>query len=464
MAQDVKYVTTIDVAAQSNDDWDNITLKKGNGINSSFGDSYQFWFSVTTNDATNLETDSQPKTYNGDVEAASKYIAGRITDYCGYDAEVTQINGRWVIQVISNEKLDGDVITGHNNDISVSTKEVPSSHIKYSNDEEKNSVTTSAAVTVEQTTSADSSFTIDYTKEPVYYGVVNNEGKYMDISKLANIKLGYKINGETKTVSIDEFGKAYGDEDIVANLTDIGTDILAQDPNYIYVSANVEFTSDKVEFKTGTDNQIIAPDSENSKEYILKISKAVGEKAEDAYTPKEVTAYEMDGESDFKSWIQPKCTDDWYNLDLYAKDGELYIVRFNKGGVDKTNEIQASQIKFENKRDDNYKINRNVITKVCDSSISTRMKGNQIVTTNADEIRNLMKPYYSIDSEGNLWVLGLKQIYEFNGSGFDEKYTVPAMISNLDVYNKDSLVAWGNNGSDYNYVTNIKEDTDNSNK
>lgn len=86
------------------------------------------------------------------------------------------------------------------------------------------------------------------------------------------------------------------------------------------------------------------------------------------------------------------------------------------------------------------------------------MKNRKIETTDADEIRNLMKPYYSIDSEGELWVLGLKRIYKLNGSGFNEEFVVPLEINNLDVYNKSNLVAWGDDGNDeYVYVTNINE-------
>ena len=594
--QDIKYVTTIDVAAQSNEDWDNITLKQGTGINSSFGDSYQFWFSVTTNDATNIESDGQPKTYNGDVEAASKYIAGRIKDYCGYDAEVIQKNGRWVIQVISDKKLDGDVITGHNGDISVATEEVPTSHIKYVDDggttsstggttdsaggttgstgsvtstqyvttidvdaktanqwrnitlkegdgitsdfgssyqfwfsivvndptnleidgqaktfngdvtaateyiagrikdycgydaqvvqqngkpviqivsdvkldgnviqgfdddfsvttttQEVSSTATTSGGTTDVTTGAavTTSVVIDDTKEPVYYGVVNDDGKYMDISVLANIKLGYTVNDKTKSASIKKFGEKYGDESIVANLTSL--DVLAQDSNYIYAKINVEFTSD-------SNISILYPDGINSKNYILRFSKALGEQVDGAYTPKEATAYEMNSESDFQSWLQPKVSDDWYNLDVFAKDGELYTVRFNKNSPKNTNEIQCQEIKFNTQVDIVYNINRNLITKVNDPSVQTEMARKKIETTDADQIRNLMKPYYSIDSEGNLWVLGLRKIYEFNGGGFNEKYTVSSVINNLDVYNKDNLVAWQSNDRNI-YVTNINEYT-----
>jgi len=501
--QDVKYVTTIDINAQAVE-WRNITLKEGNGIASSdFGSSYQFWFSIIDNDLPNKDRDGQPKTYNGDVQAASEYIAGRIKDYCGYDAQVVQENGSWVIQVVSDQKLDGDVITGHSGDISVATEEVPTSHIKYVDDGgttgstggttgstgsvtstqyvttttqqvSSTSTTTGAAVTTggtsetttgaavttggttgstggtsEQSVSYGSGFIIDYTKEPVYYGVVNDDGKYMDISVLANIKLGYTVNDKTKSASIKKFGEKYGDESIVANLTSL--DVLAQDSNYIYAKINVEFTSD-------SNISILYPDGINSKNYILRFSKALGEQVDGAYTPKEATAYEMNSESDFQSWLQPKVSDDWYNLDVFAKDGELYTVRFNKNSPKNTNEIQCQEIKFNTQVDIVYNINRNLITKVNDPSVQTEMARKKIETTDADQIRDLMKPYYSIDSEGNLWVLGLRKIYEFNGGGFNEKYTVSSVINNLDVYNKDNLVAWQSNDRNI-YVTNINEYT-----
>ena len=472
----VKYTTTIDINAESDHAWRNITLKKGDDVTSRFGDTYQFWFSITANESGNLESDGEAKTYNGDVEAAAEYIAGRIRDYCGYDAQVIEQDGKPVIQIISDTKIDGNVIISYDDNISLKTKENDSSTDEGDgNDSGNNSGedtssgsetnteggtsdsgsnsgenTTGSDTNTGEDTSSGTHAIINYDKEPIYYGFVNNSGKYMDVSKLANIKLIYTVNGETKTENIKEFGEKYGAENIVANLTDIGSDLLTQDSTYIYASANVEFTSD-------SDISVVYPDGTNSKKYILKISKSVGDKVNGAYMPKEVTAYEMNGESDFLSWIQPKLTDDWYSLDVYAKDGNIYAVRFNKDG--KNNKIQVNQVGFETVRDDDFKVSRNKIYKVNDPSIETKAKGQSIATTDAGEIRNLINPYYSIDSDGNLWILGLKKIYEFNGNGFDEKYTVPAKISNLDVYNKDNLVAWGDNGSEYSYVTNINEYT-----
>lgn len=464
----VQYSTTIDINAQTAHQWRNITLKKGDGITSSFGDSYQFWFSITDNDPSNLESDGQAKTYNGDVTAASEYIAGRIRDYCGYDAQVVEKNGKPVIQVTSDAQLDGDAIISYDDNISVTTEEITSTTDGGSSTE----VTTGAGASVSDGTTGDvtegttgdttggasgdttGSTTsnihaiVNYDQLPIYYGVVDNYQKYMDISEFANIKLAYTVNDETKKVEIEKFGEKYGDENIVANLTSM--DVFTQDSNYIYANISVDFTSD-------SDITVEYPDSGNSKNYILRISKALGDKIDGAYTPREVTAYEMNGESDYKSWTQAKLTDDWYNLETYAKNGNLYVVRFNKDG--ENNKIQVNQVGFETKRDDNLKVSRNKIYKVNDPSIETRIKGTKITLTNADEIRKLLQSYYSIDSEGNLWVLGLKKIYEFNGNGFDEKYTVPAKISNLDVYDKNNLVAWGDNGSEYSYVTSINEYT-----
>lgn len=467
----VQYVTTIDINAITEHQWRNITLEKGDGIESDFGDSYQFWFSITADEPNNKESDGKAKTYNGDVAAASEYIAERIRDYCGYDATVAEKNGKPVIEITSDVQLDGDVILSYDDNISVITEEVSSTDDTIENPDEgsvenptddttenpdEGSIENPTDGTIENPDEDPVEPTtvrhaiVNYDQLPIYYGFVNNNGQYIDISKFANIKLGYTINDETKTANIEEFGEAYGDENVVANLTDIGSDVLTQDSNYIYVSANVDFTSD-------SDINVAYSDGGNSKKYILRISKALGKKVDGAYTPKEVTAYEMNAESDFRSWTQPKLTDDWYNLETYAKNGNLYVVRFNKDGTN--NKIQLNQVMFETKRDDTYGFSRNKITKINDPSIETRMKGTKVTTTDADEIRNLIKPYYSIDSEGNLWALGLKRIYEFSGNGFDEKYTVPAMINNLDVYNKDNLVAWGDNGADYSYVTNINEYT-----
>lgn len=458
--ENTRYITTIDINANSKDEWDNITLKKGSNVEATlFGDQYQFWFSVTANEADNKELDGQGKTFNGDVEAASEYIAGRLRDYCGCDdVKVTTVDGKIVIQIISTTQLDEDVIVSHNNDISITTKKTTVDNIPENPevlDTQNSSVFTSPEAVeinndfVDARLYGNSSRLSIESDLPVYYGIVNNSGKYMDISSYANIKFIYKVDGKTKTANIEKFGEKYGEENITATLKSL--DILAQDSTYVYARVNVEFSADR-------DIDVVYADGENSKEYILKISKSLGKKVDEAYVPKQVDAYEMNGESDFKSWIQPKINDDWYNLDIFAKNENLYIIRFNKDGENKKNEIQCIQVNFQTNRDNVLGVSRNKISKVCDPSVSTRLKNRKIETTDADEIRNLMKPYYSIDSEGELWVLGLKRIYKLNGSGFNEEFVVPLEINNLDVYNKSNLVAWGDDGNDeYVYVTNINE-------
>ncbi|CAI3555468.1 hypothetical protein [Clostridium neonatale] len=458
--ENTRYITTIDINANSKDEWDNITLKKGSNVEATlFGDQYQFWFSVTANEADNKELDGQGKTFNGDVEAASEYIAGRLRDYCGCDdVKVTTVDGKIVIQIISTTSLDKDIIVSHNNDISITTKKTTVDNIPENPevlDTQNSSVFTSPEAVeinndfVDARLYGNSSRLSIESDLPVYYGIVNNSGKYMDISSYANIKFIYKVDGKTKTANIEKFGEKYGEENITATLKSL--DILAQDSTYVYARVNVEFSADR-------DIDVVYADGENSKEYILKISKSLGKKVDEAYVPKQVDAYEMNGESDFKSWIQPKINDDWYNLDIFAKNENLYIIRFNKDGENKKNEIQCIQVNFQTNRDNVLGVSRNKISKVCDPSVSTRLKNRKIETTDADEIRNLMKPYYSIDSEGELWVLGLKRIYKLNGSGFNEEFVVPLEINNLDVYNKSNLVAWGDDGNDeYVYVTNINE-------
>lgn len=458
--ENTRYITTIDINANSKDEWDNITLKKGSNVEATlFGDQYQFWFSVTANEADNKELDGQGKTFNGDVEAASEYIAGRLREYCGCDdVKVITVDGKVVIQIISTTQLDEDVIVSHNNDISITTKKTTVDNIPENPevlDTQNSSVFTSPEAVeinndfVDARLYGNSSRLSIESDLPVYYGIVNNLGKYMDISSYANIKFIYKVDGKTKTANIEKFGEKYGEENITATLKSL--DILAQDSTYVYARVNVEFSADR-------DIDVVYADGENSKEYILKISKSLGKKVDEAYVPKQVDAYEMNGESDFKSWIQPKINDDWYNLDIFAKNENLYIIRFNKDGENKKNEIQCIQVNFQTNRDNVLGVSRNKISKVCDPSVSTRLKNRKIETTDADEIRNLMKPYYSIDSEGELWVLGLKRIYKLNGSGFNEEFVVPLEINNLDVYNKSNLVAWGDDGNDeYVYVTNINE-------
>lgn len=432
-----QYETIINIKRETANEWQHIKLKKGEEIDSDeFGEEYDFWFSISANETENKELDGQAKTYNGDIEAASNYIAGRIKDYCGYEnVSVDTVDGNIVIKIVSDKNPEESILD-KDSDFSIETE---STNILTEN----NNLVMEEAIN--ENNLAKESNILEENQLPKYYGIVNNSGRYIDISNAANIKFLYKVNNEAKRVNIKEFGKKYGEENIQANLTSL--DVLAQDSSYVYARVNVEFTSDST-------IDIVNQDSENSKEYILKISKAREDKVDGAFIPKEVNAYELNGESDFKSWIQPKVNDDWYCLDIFANKGSIYIVRFNKDGENKKNEIQCIQIDFQSSVDTSLGIGRNKIVKICDPSVSTGLKNKLIETTDADEIRELIKPYYSIDSEGNLWVLGSRRIYMLNGSGFNEEFTIPGGISNLDVYNKSSLVAWSDDGE---YVSNINE-------
>lgn len=423
-----QYETIINIKNGSDNEWQHIKLKKGEEIDSEkFGDEYDFWFSILANEPDNKDLDGQEKTFNEDIEAASNYIAGRIKDYCGYEnVTVDTIDGNVVIKIISDKNPE-DSILDKDSDFLIETE------------------TKEVEVVKNEKYLAKDYDELEENEMPIYYGIVNNSGRYIDISSNANIKFIYKVDNKAKRVNIEKFGEKYGEENIQANLTSL--DVLAQDSSYVYARVNVEFTADN-------DIDIVYPDSENGKEYILKISKAIGDEIDGACVPKEVNAYELNGESDFKSWIQPKINDNWYNLDIFAHDGSIYIVRFNKDGENKKNEIQCIQIGFQSKVENSLGIGRNKIVKICDPSVSTGLKNKLIETTDADEIRDLLKPYYSIDSEGNLWILGLRKIYMLKGSGFNEEFIIPGEISNIDVYNKSNLVAWSDGDE---YVSTINE-------
>ena len=49
---------------------------------------------------------------------------------------------------------------------------------------------------------------------------------------------------------------------------------------------------------------------------------------------------------------------------------------------------------------------------------------------------------YSIDTEGNTWVLNKGKIYQFTGKEFKEVYTCDRSMDRIDVYNSENLIVW----------------------
>ena len=103
-----------------------------------------------------------------------------------------------------------------------------------------------------------------------FSGYVNESGKYIDTDYIANI---YVFNG-TKMVKAEKFGKE--NDNVKVDLLDSET--IAQDKDNLYRKVKVNITT---------------KDGVTVGDYVQKISKAQGDKEDDAYLPKTVTSYEI---------------------------------------------------------------------------------------------------------------------------------------------------------------------------
>ena len=118
-----------------------------------------------------------------------------------------------------------------------------------------------------------------------YIGFVNEDGKYIDASNLANIYVYSKDKG--KTVKFENFGDSEefikGEDNKYKEATLLLNDItvIDQDDDYLYALTKV--TVNDVEHT-----------------FFQRISKEQGEKKDGAYVPKSVASYEVDNDAVYK--------------------------------------------------------------------------------------------------------------------------------------------------------------------
>ena len=268
-----------------------------------------------------------------------------------------------------------------------------------------------------------------------YTGFVNESGKYIDVTHVANL---YVYNGDGKTVKLSEYNK--DNDGIEASF--VSTEAIAQDSDNIYVitTVNVKGTKDAK--------------NDGEQKFIQKISKAQGEKEDGAYVPKSVTSYQLgkgafekDSDSnDLEKVETVLASEDVVDNGIQVKNGNLYVttVENNKKVVVYT--IKLKKTKLDTTEKDN--VDAYVAIKDDDAD--------QDIITTAENIKDAV----SIDVDGNTWALDKGAIYKFDGSDFKEIYTCDRSLNVLDVYNEKNLIAWAEGEDVYTTVNEGKEVTD----
>ncbi|NFO04608.1 N-acetylmuramoyl-L-alanine amidase family protein [Clostridium botulinum] len=172
--------------------------------------------------------------------------------------------------------------------------------------------------------------------------------------------------------------------------------------------------------------------------YIQKISKAQGDKEDDAYLPKSVASYEVTknildcGDADDAKDAIDEATD------FTVIDGSIYAIRVKSDNVkvSKIN-LKKDKVKYESNRPselvEDDKVDVYLAEQDCDDD--------QDVESGAKS--------YSVDVDGNVWVINEGKIYKFVKDEFKEMYTCDKSFDELNVYDEGSLVAWNNDKDAY---------------
>ena len=313
--------------------------------------------------------------------------------------------------------------------------------------------TTSSAVEI--TTSAAAS----YDDGVIYTGFTNETGaKYIDITHEANIYALVKSStssSKLKTVKLSE----YDDENDGVTARFLGTEAIAQDDDYIYAITTVQLTYEEGYAPTADNITTNADGTATSvQKFLQKIAKAQGDKQDGAYLPKSITSYQLD------------------DYTLY-KDGDVQEAANVLGGIGTeysgyeivNYEVKNSTLYATGVSDDNVKV---WVIKMKKSKLDTLAKDSESgsTTSNVDAYVAISdddfdqdvsdENSYSIDADGNTWVIYKGTVYKSDGSDFKSMYTCDRSLDRLDVYDDSNLIIWEADGDVYTNVSEGKAEAD----
>ena len=263
------------------------------------------------------------------------------------------------------------------------------------------------------------------------YGFVNESGKYIDASALANMT----VSTTDSAVRVTEYNKAKNDATV--SLAE-APKVIAQDSNYLY-------TITKVNVKIGID-------SDGTRTYIQKISKAQGDTKDGAYMPKSVDSYEISG--DF--YVDGDNDDTANAAELLLNNENVISTQVIKDTIYVTtlenDKVVVNTIKLKKE-----KVTKNDGTKKLDVYVAIKDQDDDQSVEGEQSI--------SIDANGNTWAVNKGKIYKFNGTEFVEVYTCDRTIDSLDVYDENNLIAWNKDNEVFATVqTKSEEGTDEGDK
>lgn len=304
------------------------------------------------------------------------------------------------------------------------------------------------------------------------FGFTDEKGAYVDCSYDLNAYVFYD-----KTTKDGTEGKMFKIEDMeddreVANVEGVKTKVsantvslvkaLGQDDKYLYALI-------KVNVKTQTEDQ---EPTYADHFYVQKVSKAQGEKKDEAYRPKSTECYEVgylmggifDEEKNELKIANENLKDILKNDDvkdafesltthkdavIRVVDGVIYVTYTSEDDKVKTDKLVLRQ---NEKIDQKYAVTRDnevKYEKIGKVSSHVALKDDDKDTDAYD---------WSVDVNGNVWAIYKGEIKKSEKLGdFKTLYTCDRTMNKLDVYDESSLVAWEDDGDVYTTVTEGKK-------
>ena len=271
-----------------------------------------------------------------------------------------------------------------------------------------------------------------------YTGFTNDAGNYIDVQQTANM---YVYNSVKKdAVKFSEYGDT--NNDVTLNFK--STKAIAQDKDNIYAVTTVT-TSAAVkagETKAESPNQY----------FFQKISKAQGDKEDDAYLPKTVASYQIDNGTSYKSDDDRTLA---FNLLKDGKDGDYSVVNYEV----KNATVYVTGVKKDDKNNITgvkvwaLKFKKDKVDAENEPKVDT-----YIVKKDGDTDNDAVA--YSIDANGTTWYLNKGTISKIDGTDKKDVYTCDRSLNALDVYDENNLIAWDTAGDVYTTVSEGKKQTD----
>ena len=287
-----------------------------------------------------------------------------------------------------------------------------------------------------------------------YQGFCDDSGKYIDVTQDANI---YAYDTDTKkTIKIEQYGKTYGKNDLMATFK--STQAIAQDKDYLYLLTTVVISG-----KNQTDSEQL---------YLQKVSKAQGSDEDGGKLPKSTTSYQINTKvyddnknriynnddattaaNVIEAFLNGTKYDERKVENFEVKDNALYVTTV------KSDNVKMYKLKFKKAKLDTFEAVNNDKTKKTDVDVYTVQKDSDWNHDTVTAVDNKEGKNYSIDKDGNTWILDKGKILKINGTDFKEVYTCDRSLDKLDVYDENNLIAWCSDGDVYTTVAEGKKQT-----